>query len=210
MDMVAYLTDIEYAARRNLETLWHERDGLRELQERVARLTRQTEEGYRQADAIMNDELVPDDDGLGVLIHYETYFGPDKERFHADAQLQELTARMAARAFSVAAAAAALLQNAKDGISLVHHGPKACPVGRPIGTQFLKDVIWNGRNQGLHWGEGTRGGFNSAVEGCFQKLAAEVDGKFSQYKQRNMAFDVVDLLGWRTWENFRDDLMTLK
>jgi hypothetical protein len=47
--------------------------------------------------------------------------------------------------------------------------------------------------------------FNPAVEACFGKLSADFGAKFGQYKQRNMAFDVVEVLGWKGWNNFRDD-----
>lgn len=40
----------------------------------------------------------------------------------------------------------ALLQIAKQGISIVHCGLANCPSGRSIGTNAIKKVIWQARN----------------------------------------------------------------
>jgi hypothetical protein len=70
----------------------------------------------------------------------------------------------------------------------------------------LKNVIWQARNQAMHWEEGR---LNEAVQDCFTALAAEVDQKFSVYRMENMAFNVVQLLGWRTFQEFSAGMMSL-
>ncbi len=112
----------------------------------------------------------------------------------------------ASHTFSVAALAGALLQFGKQGISMVHRGLEHCPAGRSVGSQALKTVIWQGRNQGLHW---EAGHFKSHVGECFDLLASEVDPRFGDYRQRNMAIDIVELLGWVTVDAFEDDLRSL-
>ncbi len=111
------------------------------------------------------------------------------------------------RAFSRAAQSASLLQYGKQGISLVYGKPSNCPDGRLIGTQSLRDVIWQGRNHALHWEEGNP---KAAVEDCFQKLAADFDPGFADYATRNLAFAVVEVLGWTSFDAFKADMLTLQ
>jgi hypothetical protein len=80
------------------------------------------------------------------------------------------------------------------------------PDGRPIGSQFLKNVIWQGRNQAIHWEENR---LNDAVKKCFDKLVKEFDPKFANYMTQSMAFDIVDLPGWTHFSVFRKDLFSL-
>jgi hypothetical protein len=139
-------------------------------------------------------------------MYWDNYFGEDKHLYHADMQRQELANKVVSHAFSVAALSAALLQHAKQGISLAHGGAASCPDGRRIGSQNLKGIIWEARNQSLHWEEGN---FRQGVNNCFGTLATEIDQRYSQYQNRNMAFDVVDLLGWKSFSDFKRDLLSL-
>lgn len=103
---------------------------------------------------------------------------------------------------SAAALANALLQIAKQGISSVHEGAVS-PVGRLIGTQNLSVVVWEARNQAMHWDSGEA---RKPMEACFVTLAREMDPKYGEYLKRSLAFDVVELLGWRTVDAFNADL----
>ena len=106
---------------------------------------------------------------------------------------------------SAAALARALLQIARQGISGVHGGPVS-PVGRLIGTQNLSVVVWEARNQAMHWETGDT---RKATEACFGTLARDVDPKYGEYRERSLAFDVVELLDWRTVDAFDADLGSL-
>jgi hypothetical protein len=77
---------------------------------------------------------------------------------------------------SSAALASALPTDRKAGHLSVHRGPVS-PTGRLIGSQNLSVVIWEGRNQAMHWetGEARR-----LTEACFETLAREVDSKYGK------------------------------
>ena len=102
----------------------------------------------------MNPDL--DDEGLGTAIYWDTYFGADKDRYYKKAGYDELVQRVDARQFSVAALSGSLLQYGKQGISL-HYGKKRteCPDGRTVYGIPLSEVIWQARNQALHWEDGS-------------------------------------------------------
>ena len=67
-----------------------------------AALTAATEDGYRRADFLaLNPDL--DDEGLGTAIHWDTYFGVDKDRYYKDKDAASTAERVTARKSSVAA-----------------------------------------------------------------------------------------------------------
>jgi hypothetical protein len=88
----------------------------------------------------------------------------------------------------------------------VHGDLNLSPDGRMIGNQPLKNVVWQSRNQALHWEDGS---FKRAVTLCFEALARDIDPRFSEYTIRNMAWDIVGLLGWKEFSDFERDMLTL-
>lgn len=207
MDLFEYLTEIRHAVETIIGEIHHEHELVETLQAELKRLTYATEEGYRQSEFLaMNPEL--DDDGLGTAIYWDTYFGADKERYHKTAEVDMAAQRLEAHKLSTAALAGSLLQFAKQGISLRYGKERiGCPDGRLIAEMPLHEVIWQGRNQAIHWEEGK---FRRPVEICFQKLKEEIDTVFGEYTNRSMAYEVVSILGWRSFDNFADDLRRLE
>lgn len=203
MQLSKYLAEIEHAVHTVLAELHAEHDQLVRRREELVKLTAEMEDGYRRAEFLaLNPDL--DDDGLGTAIHWDTYFGPDKERYHKKVEVANAEERVSAREFSVAALSGNLLQYAKQGLA-IQFGKKreGCPEGRSVNGLPLHEIIWQGRNQALHWEEGD---FHSPTQKCFEFLAANVDRKFAEYKNRSMAYDVVCLLGWRTPEDLMRDM----
>jgi hypothetical protein len=205
MTMTEYLKGIEYAATETLRLVWSEHEQYEALEAKLAALgaeIKDTDEriAWLQANPDFDDDL------QSTAMHWESYFGPEKEAFHADAERRSLEALIAARRFSTDAQSGNILQYGKQGISLVHLGLSACPEGRHIGTLPVRDVIWQGRNQAIHWDEGR---FTPRVRLVFEGLAGDIDPKFNGFTSRNMAFDVVSLLGWRGFADFERDLRSL-
>jgi hypothetical protein len=206
MPMADYLTEIEFAASNLIPIIYGERNRLRQLEAQVASLSKLAEHNYRRAESIAMNAEDPDDVAMATGMYWDNYFGEDKERHDNDKDRERLVEQIAAHALSVGSLAASLLQYAKQGISLAHSGLAKCPNGRAIGSQFLKDVVWQGRNQGLHWEESKT---YPSVQQCFGTLAKEVDPKFADYSKRNMAVDVVELLGWTDFAKLRADMLSL-
>lgn len=203
MDLITYLREIEHAAGETLKLIWFERRQMEELQNRIAGLSAEVEDANRRLEFLgLNPDL--DDDNDSTAIYWDTYFGPEKDRFYAEKSKPDLESLIATRAFSTNAQCGNLLQYAKQGISFVHHGLAACPDRRLIGSQPIKNIIWQGRNQALHWDEGNP---RPQVMACFQTLAREQDPKFADFATRNLANDIVELLGWRTFNDFKADML---
>ena len=107
--------------------------------------------------------------------------------------------------FSLSIIAGSLLQIAKQGISIVHNGLKNCPNGRFIGNEPLKNIIWQGRNQTIHFEEGI---YSKSVCNCFQNLETAFGVNFN-LGNRNLALEVVTLLRWKSYKNYENDLKLL-
>jgi hypothetical protein len=220
MTMAGYLGEVRHAMEGLLPLIWQEQDTLSgiegqfaERKAELARLELQVREEYANVAWLEAYGEDFDDDGLATLRYWDNYFGPDKERHHLAQQIpglqaavESLQASVEAHRFSVDALAAAVIQVAKQGMALVHGG-KPAPAGRTIGSsQQLSEVIWQARNQALHWEEQS---FRQAVTDCFTTPASEVDQVFGDYRTRNMALDVIKMLGWRAFEDFEGDLLSL-
>jgi hypothetical protein len=213
MEMPTYVQEMEFAAKSYFSTLREEEQTVANLEREVLSLTAQTKGGYERAGSLQNTEDLPgpqywyDDDAMmGVGVYWETYFGADKDRYYKSQELDASRARLAAHAVSRAAVCGSLLQLAKQGISMVHAKLADCPAGRAVlGGESLKDVICQGRNQSLHWEDGE---FRAPVVACFEKLAL-ADNRFAAYKTKNLAPELVDVLGWRDFADFEKDLLSL-
>ncbi|HNR14538.1 MAG TPA: hypothetical protein PKM59_14625 [Thermodesulfobacteriota bacterium] len=203
MNLIDYLAEIEHAVTMVIAEIHADHDHLTHLRHELTMLRAATDDGYRRAEFLaLNPDL--DDEGLGTAIHWDTYFGPDKERHHKAEAVDATEAKIAARSFSVAALSGNLLQYARQGLSLRYgRNRDGCPVGRELVGLPVHEIIWQGRNQALHWEEGSP---HPPVMRCFEELAANATATFSEYKNRSMAYEVVNLLGWRTVEDFNRDM----
>ena len=205
MKIPDYLPEIRHAVETVVAEIHREHDVLAKTRAELGVLTTATDYGYRQAEFLaMNPDL--DDEGLGTAIHWDTYFGVDKDRCYKKEEYEQVAQRVAARQFSVAALSGSLLQYGKQGISL-HYGKKhaGCPDGRIVAGIPLHEIIWQGRNQALHWENSS---FHDPTTKCFEHLA-NGDPIFSQFKCRSLAFEIIVLLGWNNAEAFFIDMKLL-
>jgi hypothetical protein len=194
----------EYAATKTLELVWREHERLTEVQSTIEALTKEIEEVASRVEFLaMNPDL--DDEGLGTMMHWQSYFGPEKRKYHSNADKEKLEVLIGVRRLSTDAQAGNVLQYAKLGLSLVHRAKNQCPNGRTIHGRSLLDVIWEGRNQAMHWNEGS---LNQRVTACFNALA-QVEPILGAFNSQNMAFEVIRLLGGRTFTDFDRDLLSL-
>jgi hypothetical protein len=113
----------------------------------------------------------------------------------------------------------ALLHIAKQGISLVYgkrksdcenafrNAGKALPQKYNVG---LLDIIWEGRNQSIHYEDGH---FMPPVETVFNALLSNHDSKCQAlrgYNQgQNKAYEIIKILDWTDYSNFHHDMLSL-
>lgn len=105
----------------------------------------------------------------------------------------------------------ALLQIAKQGISIVYGILDNCSNLKPTQVKSveepLKNFIWYGRNQSLHFEEGRI--TNNAGRIFFEKIIAAYDVKFSKLKSMNYAKEIIEILGWSDYKSYEKDMLLL-
>ncbi|MGE7839581.1 hypothetical protein ACQKNX_02200 [Lysinibacillus sp. NPDC093712] len=116
-----------------------------------------------------------------------------------ETKINNLKISISSKEESIKALSGALLQIAKQGISIVHGNLDNCSSGRIISNEPVKNIIWQGRNQSLHYEEGI---YRAPIVNCFNNLGIQLHAI-------NLAKEVIDLLNWTTYDNYQNDLITL-
>lgn len=204
-----YITDVEHAARSLLDAIYYEEDQLKAHLIQLSRLEDEIRQLQYDADFLaINPDL--DDEGLGTFKHWHAYFDVEPQRDKLLGPIEILQKRITVREFSARALSGGLLQIAKQGMSM-SFGPRLeqCPnEGRAIESQSLKTVVWQARNQAMHFDEGTFR--NPKIPECFVTLSADFrQAELADVYARSLALDVIRLLGWTTFEAFSHDLTML-
>jgi hypothetical protein len=198
-----YVAETQFAAENLFTLIFHEQDELLRLRANLQRIHSQPSHLHDVCDFLaLNPDL--DDEGIGTVAHWEAYFDVEPAHGRAQSEVAEIEARINARGFARAALCGSLLQIAKQGISTVHGGLNG-PIGRLVGTQPMRDIIWQARNQAMHFEEPRP--LSQRVQQCFETLAADLQrSEFREYRQRNLAFEVIDALGWSSYSHYEQDI----
>lgn len=193
MKMEDYLKEIEFAVVPILQAIWHEHSELQSNQKIYGELIKKVIEQDNETQQTGKNMFVSTD--IEALDHIG-----NKNKF--------LKQKIAARQFAIAALSGTLLQFAKQGLSITHGKFNNCPNGPFIGSQTLKEIIWNARNQSLHWEEKN---LHPSTKNCFKKLSIEFGfTDFGMFHSSNLAYSVIKLLGWRTFEDFKATMLYLR
>jgi hypothetical protein len=205
--MNTYIANTKYAVEELIELITMEESKLIEAGLQLGALQKQHEILYQD---FLRKDFDPDD-------HFNEHqlMNAFNKQSEVNLRIESIMKRINdlkkvidTHAFSYQVLAGAILQIAKQGISIVNNGLTACPDGRIIGNETLKNIIWQGRNQALHYEEGR---FSPQVISCFNNLEHSFGSKFSlaQNQQQNLSKEVIELLGWRKYEAFERDMKSL-
>ena len=202
---MSYKNDTEFAMRNLIELAMREETELnnrsRVLQEAEARL-RVHQWDFQSSD--LNDDF----SDAYVMAAFARAGRAGEEVSAIQREVARLQATVGAQQHSIQAICGSILQIAKQGISLVHGDLAAAPQGRILGTSSLKDIVWQARNQALHYEDGR---FNPAVTVLFASLAASHGPQFSLATHAGLclARQIVHLLGWQTYDQYVADARLL-
>lgn len=98
----------------------------------------------------------------------------------------------------------ALLQIAHQGIVSSFGEKKSCLAGRKLGGTNLRDVIWEARNQSMHYDEK----LSSQTADTFLMLLLTTPFEFECSLGVNLAYEVIRFLGWDTNEKYQTDMLS--
>jgi hypothetical protein len=208
--MKRYLQNIEHAVNKIFEAINHEKDELISLiQEREGALKEPeflTKLGW-------DCDLQEDFDETRVMNFFYTAAEARKvlpaRLAEIDHKIKKITDNISLHESSERILCGAILQFAKQGISLIHQNLDNCPPGRKVGSQDLKDVIWQARNHAIHHEESPN--HNKKVLDCFSILETDFGVKFSlQYHPGvNLSKEVIETLHWHGPVAFWEDMLLL-
>lgn len=103
----------------------------------------------------------------------------------------------------------AILQIAQQGISVVYSDDlKTAPEGRQLCTVPVRDIIWQARNQALHYEKTT---YQKSVVDLFSTLEKEGGAGFSltNHPKQSRATQILELLGWVTYSDYLRDMNSI-
>lgn len=203
--MHQYLNDTEFAVRNLLHLATGEEKTLKELAPRLASVGAQLRVhkwDFESSD--LNDDF----SDAYVMSAFGRMAKAHQEAATLQNQMAAIQASIGTHQHATQAITGAILQIAKQGISVVHGGLAAAPEGRRIGSLPIRDIIWQARNQSLHFEDGS---FNKAVTTLFSVLEAEHGPQFSlaQHAKQSRAKQVLGLLRWDSYEHYLNDMVTL-
>lgn len=104
--------------------------------------------------------------------------------------------------------AGAILQIAKQALSMRYGPLSRCPKGRNTAGTCVRDLIWQGRNQAMHYEETKR---SSTWVDLFSVLNHHYPGRFALDRPyQSKAREILDVLGWlHDYGQYQDDMRTL-
>jgi len=196
---LTYATDTEYAARNLIELAMKEEAKLADAKQALAISQRQFE--LNRWDFRTSGQSDDFSDAYELAAHARMARSHQQvARLEQDAA--ELRLLVATHETAVQAICGAILQIAKQGISLVHGAPRNAPEGREVGPVSLRDVVWEGRNQAMHYDDSRP--FNEPVKRVFRDLEGAYGETFSLtlHQGKSRAKQIIELLGWHTYDAY--------
>jgi len=202
---MSYADDTEYAVTHLIELAVGEEALLAEkkpLLENAEQRLKVHERDFRTSD--LNDDF---SEGY-VMAAFARAAQAGQEVNELRSEVAHLQSLIGTHQIAVQSVCGAILQIAKQGISIVHGNLANAPLGRSIGTVSLKDVVWQARNQAIHYEEGN---FRAPVVHVFQALESSHGGAFSlqNHAGQSRAKQIVDLLGWNSYQAYLSDARQL-
>jgi len=94
-----YLKETEFASQKLIEAIWDDLSRADQLKAEIEKEAVSVQKEYNRAIAMQMYAEDPDDVMAGVGRYWENYFGADKEVYHKNEKLTDLTKLLAAREF---------------------------------------------------------------------------------------------------------------
>lgn len=161
---------------------------------------------------------------LSDLFMYRDQWSPNANHYYAQymARMEELekqkaeaqendTEKMEKALFNIGSTvesmsglAGAVLQIAKQALSIRHARKPNLPTARTVGTQNIVEVVWEGRNHAMHWDEGAP---KERVRNMLNALVADLNITIEVGK--NNCLSILGALEWKTPEAIISDLKAL-
>lgn len=203
--MNQYLIDTQFAVQNLFELATSEERQLQALTENLRQ--KEAELRVHHCD-FQTSDLNDDFSDAYVMAAFGRASKASQEAERLTDEVATLQASIGTHQHAVQAISGAILQIAKQGVSLFYGSREAAPTGRMLGSLPVRDVIWQARNQSMHYEEGA---FGKPVRDLFATLEQEQGPQFSlaNHTVQNRAKQVIDVLGWGSYGNYMQDMQVL-
>lgn len=200
--MNQYISDTEYAVSNLLE-LAHQEEAI--LQQKTAELASVEAEYKIHSWDFETSDLNDDFSDAYVMGAFSRMASVADKAVKLRPEINALQALVGAHQVAIQAICGSVLQIAKQGISLVHGDLHAAPTGRLVGSIPVRDIIWQARNQSMHYEEGN---LRKAVTDLFADLELAYGSSFSLslHPLQSRAKQVIQLIEWKSFNHYRADM----
>ncbi|MED4253345.1 hypothetical protein P4689_12125 [Priestia megaterium] len=207
--MNSYILDTKFAASGLIDLISKEEKELQQLKNEHQKAEEELRnKQYQYEESIYNIEDNMEDMDVRqkhseYLSYRQNVVKPLKDK------ITEITLSLEVKDASIRALCGALLQIAKQGISTVHRGLTSCPDGRNIGArEKLKNVIWQARNQSMHYEESVHRPYFTPVINCFHNLVHDFGINYTLLTG-NLSKEIIELLQWKDYSDYEKDMVLL-
>ena len=194
-----YLLDTEFAVQSLFELVTHELNQISNLEKNLKvhrdRANLLMAEAYYVTDQDVDDLETP---GMYATRHgYARHISTVQA---IQCKISKLEASYHAKDSSIRALCSSILQIAKQGISFAHGKNIPTIVIEPKSGEPISSIIWQGRNQSMHYEEGE---YRKKLTSCFKKLEQAFGSDLNLTTGDNKAkYIVFNVLGWRTYSDY--------
>lgn len=203
---MSYANDVEFASKNIIELIIGEQKSLSQLQTLLASAeAKQKHFEWDFSTSDMNDDF----SDAHVQHAFLEMAKAAQDARTLKKQILEVQQSIINHEVSVDSLCGALLQITRQGISIVHGRLQDAPDGRLVGTTSLKEIVWQGRNQAIHYEENNP---HPPVVTLFQSLENQFGNDFSLSANtgKSLAKRIIDLLEWHNLDKFNDDMQALQ
>ena len=205
VNMKQYLDETEYATKNLFQLIWDEEKKFRAVYQEYEKVKDRLEELEEQA---ATDDIDPNKDSLSLIvrkaIHRKSLKWARNNLKDYGIYVMEKKLAVEAKRSSIAFLSGAVLQIAKQGLSIVHGKPEKWPSGRVVCGVPLSQIIRYARNQAMHYEEG----LHEEEKKCFETLNAHLSEDQKLDITQNMATRILELLGWIEYETYKMDMLS--
>lgn len=203
---MSYANDVEFAAKNIIELIMGEQKSLSQLQTLLTSAEAKRnhfEWDFRTSD--MNDDF----SDAHVQHAFVTMAKAAQDADTLKSQITKVKKSIINHEVSIDSLCGALLQIVKQGVSIVHGGLQNAPDGRLVGTDSLKSIVWQGRNQAIHYEENNP---HAPTIALFLSLENQFGNNFSLTANagKSLAKHIIDLLQWHDLAAFNADMQALQ
>lgn len=203
--MKIYLDQTKFATQKLIEIINHDLKKLNNIQSRLDNLPA-TLDAHKQAFEL--HEFSPDANHY-YAIAMKAYDDKDKIQKELYLEMAAMLKEKDTNYHSICALSGALLQIAKQGISTKYgRDVKEAPKGELLRGVPLRDIVWEGRNQSLHYEDCNP---HAAVKSLFKNLKMKFEefGTWEPWDGTNYAARLIEILGWSDYDQYHNHMNSL-